>query len=101
VQAVLTVQGGVRNTFETARQIPAVDRPNANCKLPTVGSQTAKPTDRLLGACSGRQSVGYRFSLLTLLFSGVFINMKPDPREKFRRPLKIRKLDVNLSFIET
>jgi len=29
------------------------------------------PTDCLLGACSGRQSVGYRFSLLTLLFSGV------------------------------
>jgi hypothetical protein len=30
-----------------------------------------KPTNCLLGACSGRQLVGYRFSLLTLLFSGV------------------------------
>jgi hypothetical protein len=33
--------------------------------------ENKKPTDCLLGACSGRQSVGYRFSLLTLLFSGV------------------------------
>jgi len=37
---------------------------------PSANSQQ-KPTDYLLGACSGRQSVGYRFSLLTLLFSGV------------------------------
>jgi hypothetical protein len=39
--------------------------------VPTAISQKQKPTDCLLGACSGRQSVGYRFSLLTLLFSGV------------------------------
>jgi hypothetical protein len=30
-----------------------------------------KPTGCLLGACSGQRPVGYRFSLLTLLFSGV------------------------------
>jgi hypothetical protein len=42
--------------------------------LPAISRQPSankKPTDYLLGACSGRQSVGYRFSLLTLLFSGV------------------------------
>jgi hypothetical protein len=32
-----------------------------------------KPTGRLLGACSGRRPMGYRFSLLTLLFSGVLL----------------------------
>jgi hypothetical protein len=42
--------------------------------------QNKKPTDYLLGACSGRQSVGYRFSLLTLLFSGVIDLIYPDPR---------------------
>jgi hypothetical protein len=31
----------------------------------------------LLGACSGQHPVGYRFSLLTLLFSGVFAIIKP------------------------
>jgi hypothetical protein len=30
-----------------------------------------KPTGCLLGACSGQHPMGYRFSLLTLLFSGV------------------------------
>jgi hypothetical protein len=34
--------------------------------------QNKKPTGRLLGACSGQHPMGYRFSLLTLLFSGVF-----------------------------
>jgi hypothetical protein len=35
---------------------------------------TKKPTGCLLGACSGQHPMGYRFSLLTLLFSGVFAN---------------------------
>jgi len=43
-----------------------------------------KPTGRLLGACSGRHPVGYRFSLLTLLFSGVFAMIKPQNATKFR-----------------
>ena len=43
-----------------------------------------KPTGRLLGACSGRRPMGYRFSLLTLLFSGVFTLIKPEARKKFR-----------------
>jgi hypothetical protein len=46
----------------------------ASYVLPAISRQPSankKPTDYLLGACSGRQSVGYRFSLLTLLFSGV------------------------------
>jgi hypothetical protein len=31
----------------------------------------------LLGACSGQHPMGYRFSLLTLLFSGVIAMIKP------------------------
>jgi hypothetical protein len=46
--------------------------------------QCEKPTGRLLGACSGRRPMGYRFSLLTLLFSGVFVECKPWKEEKFR-----------------
>ena len=42
-----------------------------------------KPTGRLLGACSGRRPMGYRFSLLTLLFSGVFINSNPATWKSF------------------
>jgi len=42
-----------------------------------------KTTGRLLGACSGRRPVGYRFSLLTLLFSGVFDLMNPVQAESF------------------
>jgi len=34
--------------------------------------QTKTPTGCVLGACSGVQPVGYRFSLLTLLLSGGF-----------------------------
>ena len=30
--------------------------------------ENKKPTECLLGACSGQHSVGYRFSLLTLCF---------------------------------
>ena len=43
-----------------------------------------KPTGRLLGACSGRRPMGYRFSLLTLLFSGVINLSKHGLRRKFR-----------------
>jgi hypothetical protein len=43
-----------------------------------------KPTGRLLGACSGRRPMGYRFSLLTLLFSGVIEPIKPYLDRKFR-----------------
>jgi hypothetical protein len=38
----------------------------------------------LLGACSGQHPMGYRFSLLTLLFSGVIDTIKPQKRAKFR-----------------
>src|ERR1700730_10361761 len=43
-----------------------------------------KPTGRLLGACSGWRPMGYRFSLLTLLFSGVIAFIKPYSVRKFR-----------------
>ena len=44
-----------------------------------------KPTGCLLGACSGRQPVGYRFSLLTLLFSGAIdLTLNPTSARKFR-----------------
>jgi hypothetical protein len=43
-----------------------------------------KPTGCLLGACSGQHPMGYRFSLLTLLFSGVCTWIKPQNSEKFR-----------------
>jgi hypothetical protein len=36
-----------------------------------------KPIGRLLGACSGQHPMGYRFSLLTLLFSGVCKKLNP------------------------
>jgi hypothetical protein len=38
----------------------------------------------LLGACSGQHPVGYRFSLLTLLFSGVCREIKHPIRKLFR-----------------
>jgi hypothetical protein len=41
----------------------------------------------LLGACSGQHPMGYRFSLLTLLFSGVFEIIKPQNCPEFRRIL--------------
>src|SRR5271155_932494 len=50
-------------------------RPSANGKI--------KPTGCLLGACSGRQPMGYRFSLLTLLFSGVITSKNPIPKKSF------------------
>jgi len=43
-----------------------------------------KPTGRLLGACSGWRPMGYRFSLLTLLFSGVIRKYKPSGNKKLR-----------------
>src|SRR5580704_19054616 len=47
-------------------------------------SAKKKPTGCLLGACSGQHPMGYRFSLLTLLFSGVFAMIKPQNGAKFR-----------------
>jgi hypothetical protein len=63
--------------------------PIANCQLLIANRQlpiaaTKKPTGRLLGACSGRRPMGYRFSLLTLLFSGVIETIKPYSRGKLR-----------------
>ena len=46
--------------------------------------QKQKPTECLLGACSGQHSVGYRFSLLTLLFSGVCRKIKHPRAKEFR-----------------
>jgi hypothetical protein len=46
--------------------------------------ENKKPTERLLGACSGQHSVGYRFSLLTLLFSGVCNEIKHLNTHPFR-----------------
>jgi hypothetical protein len=46
--------------------------------------ENKKPTGCLLGACSGQHPMGYRFSLLTLLFSGVFVLIKPQKAAKFR-----------------
>jgi len=43
-----------------------------------------KPTGCLLGACSGQHPMGYRFSLLTLLFSGVCKKIKHPNAAKFR-----------------
>ncbi len=40
------------------------------------------PTGCLLGACSGQQPVGYRFSLLTLLFSGAIIYIETQNARK-------------------
>ncbi len=42
-----------------------------------------KPTGCLLGACSGQHPMGYRFSLLTLLFSGVCRKIKHRNAAKF------------------
>jgi hypothetical protein len=52
-------------------------------KPPPIDSKI-KPTGRLLGACSGWRPMGYRFSLLTLLFSGVVGKYKPGGHEKLR-----------------
>jgi hypothetical protein len=38
----------------------------------------------LLGACSGQRPMGYRFSLLTLLFSGVCREIKHPNSFSFR-----------------
>ena len=46
--------------------------------------ENKKPTECLLGACSGQHSVGYRFSLLTLLFSGVCNEIKHLNARPFR-----------------
>ena len=54
--------------------------PSCGASLPTK----QKPTGRLLGACSGRRPMGYRFSLLTLLFSGVCATIKRQNSIKFR-----------------
>jgi hypothetical protein len=43
-----------------------------------------KPIGCLLGACSGQHPMGYRFSLLTLLFSGVCEGIKHLIADKFR-----------------
>jgi hypothetical protein len=48
---------------------------------------TEKPIGCLLGACSGQHPMGYRFSLLTLLFSGVIAMIKPQNSKKFRLEL--------------
>ena len=48
-------------------------------QMPRANSEELKkPTGGMLGACSGQHPVGYRFSLLTLLFSGAFVSIKPD-----------------------
>lgn len=47
-------------------------------------SSSKKPTGHLLGACSGQHPVGYRFSLLTLLFSGVCREIKHPKRSAVR-----------------
>jgi hypothetical protein len=49
-----------------------------------ASSSKKKPTGRLLGACSGQHPMGYRFSLLTLLFSGVCKKIKHLNPAKFR-----------------
>jgi hypothetical protein len=56
-------------------------------ELMAESSSKEKPTGRLLGACSGRRPMGYRFSLLTLLFSGVIEMIKHHAGRKFRRIL--------------
>jgi hypothetical protein len=43
-----------------------------------------KPIGYLLGACSGQHPMGYRFSLLTLLFSGVCKGIKHRIPDKLR-----------------
>jgi len=48
------------------------------------GSEKKKPIGYLLGACSGQHPMGYRFSLLTLLFSGVYRTIKHRNPDKFR-----------------
>ena len=45
-------------------------------KLRSSEAEKKKPTGCLLGACSGQHPMGYRFSLLTLLFSGVCEDIK-------------------------
>jgi hypothetical protein len=47
-------------------------------------STNKKPTGCLLGACSGQHPMGYRFSLLTLLFSGVCSMIKRQNSIKLR-----------------
>jgi hypothetical protein len=49
-----------------------------------LAAKTKKPIRCMLGACSGQHPMGYRFSLLTLLFSGVCTAIKLLNREKFR-----------------
>jgi hypothetical protein len=52
-------------------------------------AELKKPTGCLLGACSGRQPMGYRLSLLTQLLSGVIDQYKPKSGKKFRADAKI------------
>jgi len=49
-----------------------------------LATANKKPTGCLLGACSGQHPMGYRFSLLTLLFSGVCTQIKHGNFQKFR-----------------
>jgi len=58
--------------------------PQTDDRKPTTEDQNKKPTGCLLGACSGQHPMGYRFSLLTLLFSGVCEQIKHPPRVEFR-----------------
>ena len=57
---------------------------NQRSSLTTRRSRNKKPTGCLLGACSGQHPMGYRFSLLTLLFSGVCEKIKHPNATKFR-----------------
>jgi hypothetical protein len=58
------------------------------CGQKNKSRRDAGATKNPLDACLGRARVSiqwvYRFSLLTLLFSGVFVLIKPDGRAKFR-----------------
>lgn len=73
----------------TAKIVCLTKNSRSDVIYPTQGKkagsdQNKKPTGRLLGACSGQHPMGYRFSLLTLLFSGVFILIKPQNQTQYR-----------------
>jgi hypothetical protein len=78
---LLTADSDFKNLYEQLISLAAAHR----SKLAAQSSQlNKKPTGCLLGACSGQHPMGYRFSLLTLLFSGVCKNSKHRNRTKFR-----------------